>query len=87
MSKRIFQEAGPESVFAVPSSFKSVLLIVTGLTILSYLGLGVLAVFGGGATKESEVTVLQRYFLNACSFGWQAGFGALLGLIGGKVTQ
>ena len=71
----------------VPASFKTVFIVVTALTVLSFVGMGALALWGSNGTTEAELSVFQRNFYAACSFGWQAGLGAILGLIGGKVTQ
>ena len=71
----------------VPATFKIVFLVVVALTILSWLGIGALALWGSDGKMESEISVFQKDFYSACSFGWQAGLGAILGLIGGKVTQ
>ncbi len=71
----------------IPATFKIVFLVVVGLTVISFIGLGVLAIWGEHAATEAEISVFQRNFYNACSFGWQAGLGAILGLIGGKVTE
>lgn len=71
----------------VPASFKIVFIVVTALTVLSFISMGALALWGSNGTTEAELSVFQRNFYGACSFGWQAGLGAILGLIGGKVTQ
>lgn len=70
----------------ITSSFKMIFLTVAALTIGSFVGIGVLAAFGSDATKASEVSVMQRNFYTACSFGWQSGIGAIFGLLGGKAT-
>jgi len=71
---------------SVPATFKMVFIVVVALTVASFVGLGILAIFGGTATTDAQLSVLQRGFQTACNFGWQAGLGAILGLIGGKVT-
>lgn len=63
----------------IPATFKIVLLIVTGLTLLSFLGLAALAFFGNQGVDEAHVGMFQKAFFSACSFGWQAGIGAILG--------
>jgi hypothetical protein len=65
----------PEPV-SIPPSFKLVFLVVTGLTLLSFLGIALLAIFGGETSSEAEPSVFQRNFSSACNFGWQAGLGA-----------
>lgn len=71
----------------VPAAFKTVFIVVVGFTLLSLLGIGLLAFFGGDARTEADLSVFQRNLSTACFFGWQAGLGAILGLIGGKVTE
>ncbi len=71
----------------IPSTFKTVFFVVVALTTASFIGIAVLALFGEKATNEAEISVFQKNFYAACSFGWQAGLGAILGLIGGKVTS
>jgi hypothetical protein len=77
----------PQTVMSVPASFKIVFNVVVTLTLLSFLGIGALALWGGDGKTEADLSIFQRNFYSACSFGWQAGLGAILGLIGGKVTQ
>lgn len=71
----------------IPASFKIVFIVVVILTLLSFFGIGALALWGSDGKTEADISVFQRNFYSACSFGWQAGLGAILGLIGGKVTQ
>ena len=71
----------------IPASFKIVFLVIVSFTFLSFFGIGLLAFMGDGAVSDAELSVFQRNFSTACTFGWQAGLGAILGLIGGKVTQ
>ncbi len=71
----------------VPANFKLVFLCVFGLTIACLIGLAVIAALGSSATTENAIPIGQRNFQAACSFGWQAGLGAMLGLLGGKATK
>lgn len=46
-----------------------------------------LAFFGSGATDLQDIPVMQNHAHTALSFGWQAGVGAIFGLMGGKLTS
>jgi hypothetical protein len=68
----------PESsAVALPPLFKLVLLIVTALTILAFLGMGILALTG--ATNAASKDLFR-----VCSDTFKIGFGAIVGLLGGK---
>jgi len=71
----------------IPATFKVVFWVVVGFTFVSFVGLGYLAIYGDTANAEAELSFFQRQFHSACNFGWQTGLGAILGLIGGKVTD
>ena len=71
----------------IPKTFKLVFLTVVGFTLLSVLGILLLAFCGSKATAEDQIPQFQRMLMTSCTFGWQAGLGAILGLIGGKVTD
>jgi hypothetical protein len=77
----------PQTVINVPASFKLVFIVVVALTLLSFLGIAALALWGGDGKTDADLSIFQKNFYSACSLGWQAGLGAILGLIGGKVTQ
>jgi hypothetical protein len=70
----------------VSSNFKLVFLCIFGLTLLCFVGMVVLAVCSS-ATMENSVPLAQRNLQVMCNFGWQAGLGAMLGLLGGKSTK
>jgi hypothetical protein len=70
----------------ISKNFKLVFLTVVGITLISFIGQGLLALIGNNGSVEADLSVFQRNFYNACNFGWQAGVGAILGLIGGKVA-
>jgi hypothetical protein len=78
---------GAPQPLKIPASFKMVFLVIAGFTLLCLLCIAGLAFFGEHALKEADIPVFQRNLYSSCSFGWQAGLGAILGLIGGKVTQ
>jgi len=71
----------------ISSDFKMIFLAVLAITILCLIGIGALAIFGSQATESSSISVAQKNFYTACSFGWQSGVGAIFGLIGGKATS
>ncbi len=63
------------------SAYKTILIILGGLTIISFLaeiGLAVLA--------KDPPTGFQQSLFQAADFGWKAGFGAFVGLLAGKQT-
>ncbi|QXE86900.1 hypothetical protein KP003_00380 [Geomonas nitrogeniifigens] len=70
----------------ITPKFKIIFLTVAGITVLSILVVALLAFFGNKATDPHKIPVMQQNLYTMCSFGWQSGLGALLGLIGGKVT-
>lgn len=61
-------------------SFKWVFLAVVVLTILSLLVSIILAMFGTGSS-------LQTSLFETCTTTWKMGFGAIVGLIGGKAFR
>lgn len=75
------------SPLVVPATFKMVFWTVVALTILSFIGIVLLAFFGDKATSETHISFFQQRLSQACTVGWQAGMGAILGLIGGKLTK
>jgi hypothetical protein len=61
--------------------YKLALLLVFLLTIGSLAGQAYLATLWTG-----DLTPLQGKVVESLGFGWQAGFGAIVGLLGGKVA-
>ena len=71
----------------IGSTFKLVFLSVLSLTFVSLIGIFSLVIIGSKETDPQKIPVLQTNFYNACNFGWQAGLGAILGLLGGKTSD
>lgn len=71
----------------ITSHFKLIFLTVVAMSFLSLIGIGILAMFGSESTESAKISVMQKNFCAACSFGWQAGIGAIFGLLGGKATS
>ena len=70
----------------ITSYFKLIFLTVVVFTGVSLIGIGALAVFGSQAADPENISIMQKNFYAACSFGWQSGLGAIFGLIGGIAT-
>jgi hypothetical protein len=66
--------------------FKLIFVSVLGLTVLSLVGSGLLTILTSGV-KQNDVTDMEKRLFDICAFGWQSGFGAILGLIGGKLSK
>jgi hypothetical protein len=62
-------------------AFKLIFLSVLALTFLSYVGSLFLAVFDASHPTENVKQLIDTF-----STTWKLGFGAIIGLIGGKVT-
>ena len=71
----------------IPKTFKLVFITVVAFTAASVLGIILLAFFGSPGVSDATIPQFQRTLMMSCTFGWQAGLGAILGLIGGKVTD
>ncbi len=67
------------SSLAFSPSFKLAFFTVLGLTILSLL-VSVLLVLQDRQSTEA------KQLIDSCSTTWKMGFGAIVGLIGGKAT-
>ena len=66
--------------------FKIAFLTVTIMAVSCLLGIFLLAIFGSEATDVKNIPVMQTHAQRALNFGWQTGFGAIIGLMGGKIT-
>ncbi|WP_152032988.1 hypothetical protein [Gallaecimonas mangrovi] len=63
-----------------------IFITVVVITCFCLLCVFALAFWGNGAIEAEKIPVMQQNLYSMASFGWQAGFGAILGLIGGQVT-
>ena len=61
------------------TQFKTILNVVVGLTLLCFATYIGLAALGNGTETQESLREL-------CDFGFKAGFGAILGLLGGKAA-
>jgi len=78
--------SGSNTPMTIPANFKLALIIVTVLTIISLAVILIISTIQCDVLKMSELPEHQRRIFEICSFCWQAGFGGILGLIGGKMT-
>ena len=62
--------------------FKLAFLSALALTVVSLLVVTTIAVF----SSDGELTEYQKQLFETCSTTWKMGFGAILGLIGGKAA-
>ncbi|MBW4658654.1 MAG: hypothetical protein KME15_08270 [Drouetiella hepatica Uher 2000/2452] len=62
--------------------FKLAFLSALALTIVSLLIVTAIAIF----SSNRELSEYQKQLFETCSTTWKMGFGAILGLIGGKAT-
>jgi hypothetical protein len=66
--------------------FKLIFCVVTGFTLLCIIIMVLLSFCNPDAKQMTDIPVLQKNLYELCKSGWQLGFGAIIGLIGGKVT-
>ena len=71
----------------ISPNFKMVFLSLTGITFTCLLIMMLFAIWGTPEAELSKTSCFQQQLILMCNFGWQAGFGALLGLIGGKAIS
>ena len=71
----------------MPTTFKWTFIGVLGLTAFSIIGLVLLAFFGDASSAADQIPIAQQKLSSACDFGWKAGMGAILGLLGGKASE
>ncbi len=69
----------------ITSHFKLVFLTVVVLTVIS----GAVSIYimcsNSSRLTMAEIPEIQKRVFELAVFGWQSGFGAILGLIGGKL--
>ena len=75
------------STLKIHPIFKMIFLAVTGFTLLSICIMVVLSLCNPEAKTMADVPILQKNLYEICKFGWQSGFGAIIGLIGGNVSS
>ena len=73
------QKDPPAAAIVLAPSFKLILLAILFLTVLSL----VISVF---LSFQKELSEQGKNLFETCSTTWKMGFGAMVGLIGGKVT-
>jgi hypothetical protein len=57
------------------------------LTLLSLIIMAWIAGTTGSISDATKLPVLKKGLYDVCSVTWQMGFGAIIGLIGGKATE
>lgn len=70
----------------IPAVFKLALIIVTALTVLSLAVTLTISFMNVDAQGMADMPEHQQRIFDTCSFCWQSGFGAIVGLIGGKLA-
>lgn len=71
----------------ISAAFKLIFLSVLALTILCFVGFVVIMIMNAGRPTIAEIPQIQMRVFEICTFGWQSGFGGILGLIGGKMVK
>ena len=75
------------STLKIHPHFKMIFQTVIFFIILSVSILGVLTYIYPGAKTMNEMPILVSKLVTFCEFGWQAGLGAVFGLLGGNATS
>ena len=68
-------------------NFKMIFFVVVGLTFICIVIMVILSFCASAAKTMAEVPILQKNLYEICKFGFQSGFGAIIGLIGGNVSS
>ena len=71
----------------ISPNFKMIFVSVLGLTFACLLIVILFAFLGAPETELSKIPYIQQQLISMCNLGWQAGLGAILGLIGGKAIS
>ena len=72
---------------SIQPAFKVAFFTVLGLTLISLAMMVWIAGSTDAISDVSKLPVLKKGLYNICSITWQMGFGAIIGLIGGKATE
>ena len=75
------EERDPPGAVRVPQVFKWAFLATLLLTIIFFATTVVIA------NSEQPLSSQQEDLFQSCTTGWQMGFGAIIGLIGGKALR
>lgn len=70
----------------IPLMFKMSFWAVTAFSFICIAVLVYMS-FSTKATTMDQVPVFQKNLYEICKFGWQSGFGAIIGLVGGNVSS
>lgn len=71
----------------ISAHFKLVFLSVLGLTVFCFLVCLAIGFINGDADTMDDIPEIQEEIFTFARFGWQSGFGAIIGLIGGKALE
>ena len=77
--KEIQKTNSSAEIISITPTFKLVFITVLGITVVPFF-------IACGLSFVENPTPLQLNLFETCSFSWKAGFGAIIGLIGGKIT-
>lgn len=80
VSGNVFTARESTEPISVPRNFKLILLVTASLSVLSLA----VAVF---IANQSELSELQNDLFETCTTTWKMGFGAVIGLTGGKAIK
>jgi hypothetical protein len=70
----------------IPAIFKLAVILASGLTLLAFAVVIAICIFNRDTSTLAAIPEAQRQLFYTCNFCWQSGFGAIIGLIGGKLS-